>query len=78
MDVGARQQIFALVKQIAQRGVGVIVASSDHEQLATICDRVLIFSYGRIVQEIVGDAISKHRITEQSYGSSSLAPRTRK
>ena len=41
VDVGARQQIFGLVREAAARGMSVICASSDYEQLAAICDRVL-------------------------------------
>jgi ribose transport system ATP-binding protein len=47
--------------------MGVLCASSDHEQLALICDRVLIFRQGRIVAELTGDQITKERISELSY-----------
>ena len=43
VDVGARLTIFNLVRDAAADGAAVICASSDYEQLAMICDRVLVF-----------------------------------
>jgi ribose transport system ATP-binding protein len=63
VDVGARQQVFHVIKEAAARGCPVVCASSDHEQLATICDRVLIFSRGAVIGEVTGDGITKERLT---------------
>ena len=46
VDVGARLQVFQTITQAAAQGMSVVCASSDYEQLATICDRVLIFHDG--------------------------------
>ena len=43
VDVGARHQVFGLIREAAAGGAIVLCASSDHEQLAMICDRVLVF-----------------------------------
>ncbi len=51
VDVGARGQIFALIRQAAEQGACVICASTDREELAAICDRVLVFADGRIERE---------------------------
>lgn len=69
VDVGTRQHIFVALRAAAANGMSVICASSDAEQLADICDRVLVFARGRIVQEIEGDEISKESIAEASYAS---------
>jgi ribose transport system ATP-binding protein len=69
VDVGARQQIFALVRQAADAGVYVLCASSDYEQLALICDRVLVFGRGRVARQLVGAQVTKERIIEQSYAA---------
>jgi ribose transport system ATP-binding protein len=69
VDVGARQQIFSLVREAAGQSMSVICASSDYEQLAAVCDRVLILARGRIVDQLVGDAVTKERITERCYNS---------
>ena len=73
VDVGARLQIFELIRSVAAEGITALVASSDYEQLAAVCDRVLIFGLGRIVQELIGSDITKERITEQCYQSVILA-----
>jgi ribose transport system ATP-binding protein len=64
VDVGAREQIFAYIRQAADQGVAILCASHDHEQLAIICDRVLVMSRGRIAGELTGEELSQHRITE--------------
>jgi ribose transport system ATP-binding protein len=70
VDVGARQQIFELVRAaVAERGMHVLCASSDYEQLALLCGRVLVFGRGRIWRQLVGDEVSKDRIIEQSYAA---------
>ena len=69
VDIGARQQIFKLLREVSGRGTSVICASSDYEQLAAVCDRVLIFGRGRIVQQLSGAEVTKERITEQCYNS---------
>jgi ribose transport system ATP-binding protein len=72
VDIGARRQIFSAIRAAAADGASVLCASSDFEQLAEICDRVLIFARGVIVDELVGDEISKDSIAERCYGSVSL------
>ena len=74
VDVGTRQQIFAALRAAADGGMSVICASSEAEQLALICDRVLVFSKGRIVREITGDELSKEGISAACYASAQPAP----
>ena len=69
VDVGARQQVFGALSDAAKRATAVLVASADYEQISQICDRVLIFSRGRIVHEVVGAEITKSRIAEQCLRS---------
>ena len=52
VDVGAREEVYSVVRQAAAGGAGVICASSDHEQLAALCDRVLIFRQGEVAHEL--------------------------
>lgn len=70
VDIGAREQVFRTIRRMAEAGACVICASSDHEQLAAICDRVVVFSEGRPLSEIAGDAISKSAIAALCYGAS--------
>ena len=70
VDVGARQQIFGLIRTaVDERGMHVLCASSDYEQLSLLCDRVIVFGRGRIWRELVGDDVTKDRIIEQSYAA---------
>jgi ribose transport system ATP-binding protein len=64
VDIGAKSEIYDLLRDSARdRGMGVVVVSSDGIELAGLCDRVLIFSRGHVVEELVGDDISESRIT---------------
>jgi ribose transport system ATP-binding protein len=65
VDVAARQEIATAIRGLAARGMAVLCASTDHELLAAICDRVLIFSGGAVVLQLAGDEVTKHRITER-------------
>ena len=69
VDVGARQKVFKAIEEATDTGAAVLCASSDYEQLEAICDRVLIFSRGRIVAELVGAEITKDNIAERCYAS---------
>jgi ribose transport system ATP-binding protein len=73
VDVGAREQIFRMLSAAAERGMSILCASSDYEQLAAICDRVLVIGNGRIVRELTGADVVKERIAEQVYNSVTLA-----
>jgi ribose transport system ATP-binding protein len=69
VDVGARFDIYEALRGKADEGVGIVVKSSDPLELAGLCDRVLVMSRGRIVQEIPGDELSERRIVEAIVGS---------
>jgi ribose transport system ATP-binding protein len=52
VDVGAKVEIYAAVEQAAHAGVGVLVSSSDPEELALLCDRVLVLRHGSVAAEL--------------------------
>jgi ribose transport system ATP-binding protein len=68
VDVGARQTVYQAIRDAAATGASVLCASSDAEQLAEICDRVVVLGRGRIAAELTPPALSKHAITECCYG----------
>lgn len=68
VDIGARTEIFKVIKELAARGCSIVCASSDHEQLATICDRVLIFAEGRVSAQVEGERIGRSEIMARVYG----------
>ncbi len=57
VDIGAKEEIFDLIRQVAERGVTVLVASSEVEELVGLCHRVLVMREGRIVSELTGEDI---------------------
>lgn len=67
IDVGARQQVFNLIQKVAEDGTSVICVSADYEQIATICDRVLVFNKGTIVGEASKPDITKEGIVALCY-----------
>ncbi|MBV8704038.1 MAG: sugar ABC transporter ATP-binding protein [Acetobacteraceae bacterium] len=72
VDVGARQSLFAALHDAARAGAAILCASTDYEELAQICDRVLIFARGRVMRELSGPDLSKEGIAEQCLRSVSL------
>jgi ribose transport system ATP-binding protein len=75
VDVGARENIYAILRSAAKDGTAILCASSDHDELALICDRVLVIAQGKPVCELVGDEITKERIgAECLTGGQPLRP----
>lgn len=68
VDVGARAEIYSLITDAVAKGASAIVVTSDFEELARVCDRVVVLAGGRIVAELAGPRIEPHRITELSFG----------
>jgi ribose transport system ATP-binding protein len=67
VDVGARAEIHHLIREAANRGVAVLVVTSDLEELAIIADRVLVVSNGRIEGELVGADVDADTIESVMY-----------
>ncbi len=57
VDVGAKASIHALVRQAADQGAAVVLASSDDEEIEDTCDRVLVLRDGRLAGELAGDEV---------------------
>lgn len=72
VDVGARHTIVRAVREAARHGCAVIVAGSDENELALLCDRVLVLRDGEVREELVGQ-ITPDRIVETIYASGSRA-----
>lgn len=67
VDVGSRRQIFGIIREVADAGAAVLIASAEYEDLANICNRVLVMRHGRIVSELSGAELTEDRIVEQCY-----------
>ncbi|WP_083666105.1 ATP-binding cassette domain-containing protein [Mycobacterium sp. NS-7484] len=66
IDVGVRSEIYHRLRDVADSGTPVVVLSSDDVELAGLCDRVLVFSRGHVVKELVGEEVTEHAITAAS------------
>ncbi|OYO32089.1 sugar ABC transporter ATP-binding protein [Janthinobacterium sp. PC23-8] len=74
VDVGAKGAIYRTVREVAAKGTGVLVVSTDFEEVANLCTRALVFCNGRIVAELEGDALSVPNLLQWAAGSAHLAP----
>lgn len=64
IDVGAKAEIEALIRQMAAAGIGVLFISSELDELARNCDRIEVIREGRNIGTLCGDAICKQAITD--------------
>ena len=75
VDVGARGEIYRALRRIAENGVAILVVSSDATEIAGLCDRVMIFSRGTIVERLAGNAVSENAITGAVLRTTSVRQR---
>jgi ribose transport system ATP-binding protein len=68
VDVGARSQIYKRLREAALSGLAVIIASAEFEDLAHVCDRVIVFRDGRPKAELTGPSLTYERILDESFG----------
>lgn len=68
VDVGARQEIYRSIRELTGGGVGVLVATSDYEEVVQLADRAAVMVRGRIVAELGDEEITTERLTEEVAG----------
>ena len=73
IDVGARFEIYQLIRQLADRGAGILVISSEIEELIGISDRILIMRRGDIVGEFGRDQFDREAILAAALNTKSTA-----
>jgi ribose transport system ATP-binding protein len=61
IDVGAKEEIFALIDQLVKRGAAVLMISSELSEVVKVCDRAYVMRDRRIVGEL-----ARHELTEDS------------
>lgn len=71
VDVGARAEIYKVLREVARSGVAIIVVSSDANEVAGLSDRVAIFSRGRIVEVLEREKVAEDNITAAVLKSTS-------
>jgi ribose transport system ATP-binding protein len=69
VDVGSRVQLHGFLHESASRGAAVVLASTDFEEVASQCDRVLVMRHGRIEQQLTRHELTADRLARASYGT---------
>lgn len=68
VDVGARADLYRSIRVMAQQGTGIIIISSDFEEIAEVCTRVLIMRNGELAHELATKAISFQAVRDGCFG----------
>jgi ribose transport system ATP-binding protein len=72
VDVSTKQQIYRIIRELADSGVAVIVNTSDMIELIGLCDRVLVMNHGYLTASLAGDDITEEKIMEASVSNQQL------
>jgi ribose transport system ATP-binding protein len=73
VDVGAKYEIYQIIRQFTKKGAGVILATSDINEALGLCDRLLIFYKGRIIAEANPGKTSREEILTYIMGGEKTA-----
>jgi ribose transport system ATP-binding protein len=68
VDVGARQDIYQALRELATSGVAVLVITSDYEEAVQVADRAYVMAKGKLVADFPGDQITTSRLLEAAGG----------
>jgi ribose transport system ATP-binding protein len=70
VDVGAKEEIYDIILNLADEGVAIIVLSSEAQEIIRVCDRTLVMYHGALQGELVGMAMNEHDIMRLATGAS--------
>ncbi|HMJ90124.1 MAG TPA: ATP-binding cassette domain-containing protein, partial [Candidatus Acidoferrum sp.] len=68
IDVGAKQEIYRLMEQLAADGVAILFVSSEMEEILRMSDRALVMHQGRITGELQRDELSEEAVMNLATG----------
>jgi ABC-type multidrug transport system ATPase subunit len=74
VDIGAKAQIYAILRDLADQGVGIVAISSELPELIGISDRILVLHQGRIAGEVEGDDMNEETIMQLASGLAAHVP----
>ena len=69
IDVGARQEIYGLLDELSARGVAILFASSEMEEVLTLADRVLVLRSGAVAGELTRDELDEESVLSLATGA---------
>jgi ribose transport system ATP-binding protein len=64
MDVGAKNDVIHIIRSLRERGLAIIVLSTEPETVLSLADRIIVLKRGTVVREFANEAISKDRLLE--------------
>jgi ABC-type sugar transport system ATPase subunit len=73
VDVGAKRQIYELLVRLAGEGMGVLLISSEIEEVLGLSHRVLVLRNGRLVAEFPGEAATRDAVMSAAFGTPLVA-----
>jgi ribose transport system ATP-binding protein len=62
MDVGAKEDVVKIVRNLRDQGVGIVVISTEPETVLSLADRIMVMRKGTVSQEFANETISKDRL----------------
>ena len=68
IDVGAKQEVYELMDQLARRGVAILFVSSEMEEILGVSDRVLVLHEGRVAGELGRGELDEERVMQLATG----------
>ena len=74
VDIGAKQEIYRLMEELASRGVAVLFVSSDLEEILGMSDRTLVLHEGRLSGELSRAELSEEAVMQLATGAGGSAP----
>lgn len=72
VDVGAKADIYRLLDDSLVKGLGVVLVSTDFEEVANVAHRALVFVQGKVTEELSGDDLTVSRLTAAAAGANLL------
>ena len=67
IDIGAKTEVFEIIHELAEKGLSIIVISSELKEIMAIADRICVLSNGKKTGELTGDEISEDTLVRTSY-----------
>jgi len=68
IDVGAKEEIYSLLSQLAKEGMGIIAVFSDMNELIKVCDRAIVFCDGKVTGGLTREEFNKEKILTFAAG----------
>ena len=67
IDIGAKTEVFEIIHDLAEKGLSIIVISSELKEIMAIADRIVVLSNGKKTGELTGDEITEDTLVRTSY-----------